>query len=227
MPLTEKLANIVDEAPIIPENGHFSDIESVFKAVTSGGKIKIEPKYENAREARATARCVFAANNLPTLTDRSSGVWDRMRLIPFNQKFRGTDKQNLQLAEELLAELSGIFMWAVRGLVRLHSLTASSAIKTFPQCEDGRLDLEQLREDSDHERTFLRETVKVSADPNEYLETRNLYLRYKDWANEGGYRPVAENKFVTAVKREYPNAVMDRKRIGSSRPTVVYGIDWA
>lgn len=59
-----------------------------------------------------------------------------------------------------------------------------------------------------------------------YLETHNLYLRYRNWASECGYRPVAENKFNTAIMRVYPNAVFDRKRIGVHRPSVVYGIDW-
>ncbi len=225
-PLTEKRANIVDEAPIFPENGCFSDFESVFKSVTSGNPIKIEPKYENPREARATARCVFASNTLPTLTDKSNGIWDRIRIIPFNQVFRNTDKQNPNLTEELKEELPGIFNWALRGYLKLRKIAASSSIKTFPQCEEGRVALEQLREDSDHERAFLREATEASSDPEKYLETHDMYLRYKTWALECGYRPVAECNFLKAVKRVYPTAIIDRKRVGTSRPTVAYGIDW-
>ena len=160
------------------------------------------------------------------MTDKTNGVWDRIRIIPFNQVFRGTDKQNTNLTEELKEELPGILNWALRGYVKLCERTASSAIKTFPQCEEGDLALQKLREDSDHERAFLRETTEVSAAPEIYLETHNLYLRYKTWALECGYRPVAENKFNTAIMRVYPNAVFDRKRIGVHRLTVVYGIDW-
>lgn len=225
-PLTVKKANIVDEAPIIPDNEHFADIESVFKSVTSGNKIKVERKCHDAEEARATARCVFASNTLPTMTDKTNGVWDRIRIIPFNQIFRGTDKQNTNLMEELKEELPGILNWALRGYVMLCERTASSAIKTFPQCEEGSEALQKLREDSDHERAFLREATEASSDPEKYLETHNLYLRYKTWALECGYRPVAECNFVKAVKRVYPTAIIDRKRVGTSRPTVAYGIDW-
>ena len=225
-PLTVKKANIVDEAPIIPDNEHFADIESVFKSVTSGNKIKVERKCHDAEEARATARCVFASNTLPTMTDKTNGVWDRIRIIPFDQVFRGTDKQNTNLTEELKEELPGILNWALLGYVKLCERTASSAIKTFPQCEDGDLALQKLREDSDHERAFLREATEASSVPEKYLETHDLYLRYKTWALECGYRPVAECNFVKAVKRVYPTAVIDRKRIGTSRPTVVYGIEW-
>ena len=224
-PLTVKKANIVDEAPIIPDNEHFADIESVFKSVTSGNNIKVERKCHDAEEARATARCVFASNTLPTMTDKTNGVWDRIRIIPFNQVFRNTDKQNANLTEELKEERPGILNWALRGYVKLCERTASSAIKTFPQCEEGDLALQKLREDSDHERAFLREATEASPAPEKYLETHDLYLRYKTWALECGYRPVAECNFVKAVKRVYPTAVIDRKRIGTSRPTVVYGIE--
>lgn len=225
-PLTVKKANIVDEAPIIPDNEHFADIESVFKSVTSGNKIKVERKCHDAEEARATARCVFASNTLPTMTDKTNGVWDRIRIIPFNQIFRGTDKQNTNLMEELKEELPGILNWALRGYVMLCERTATAAIKTFPQCEEGDLALQKLREDSDHERAFLRDATEASSDPEKYLETHNLYLRYKIWALESGYRPVAENKFNAAIMRVYPTAIIDRKRVGTSRPTVAYGIEW-
>jgi phage/plasmid-associated DNA primase len=186
----------------------------------------VELKCHDAEEARATARCVFASNTLPTMTDKTNGVWDRIRIIPFNQIFRGTDKQNTNLMEELKEELPGILNWALRGYVMLCERTASSAIKTFPQCEEGSVALQKLREDSDHERAFLRETTEASSDPEKYLETHNLYLRYKSWALESGYRPVAENKFNAAIMRVYPTAIIDRKRVGTSRPTVVYGIEW-
>lgn len=225
-PLTMKKANIVDEAPIIPDNEHFADIESVFKSVTSGNKIKVERKCHDAEEARATARCVFASNTLPTMTDKTNGVWDRMRIIPFNQVFRNTDKQNPNLTEELKEELPGILNWALRGYVKLCERTASFVIKTFPQCEEGDSALQKLREDSDHERAFLCETTEASSTPEMYLETHDLYLRYKTWALECGYRPVAECNFVKAVKRVYPTAIIDRKRVGTSRPTVAYGITW-
>ena len=225
-PLTVKKANIVDEAPIIPDNEHFADIESVFKSVTSGNRIKVERKCHDAEEARATARCVFASNTLPTMTDKTNGVWDRIRIIPFNQVFRNTDKQNPNLTEELKEELPGILNWALRGYVKLCERSASSAIKTFPQCEEGSMALQKLREDSDHERAFLRETTEISENPEKYLETHNLYLRYRIWASESGYRPVAENKLNSAVSRVYPNAFFDRKRVGVHRLSVVFGIDW-
>ena len=80
-------------------------VQAGMSSVTSGNKIKVERKCHDAEEARASARCIFASNTLPTLTDKTNGVWDRIRIIPFDQVFRGTDKQNTNLTEELKEEL--------------------------------------------------------------------------------------------------------------------------
>ena len=222
--LTENMANLVDEAPVIPENGKFGDIESVFKAVSSCRPIKVERKYENAKKARATARCVFASNNLPTLTDRSNGVWVRMRIIPFKIVFRDTDRQNPHLIDELIEEMPGILNWAFMGRVKLYERTSQSQGKrTFPQCPEGEALLAKKRKESDHETTFLHAATE-EANPDEFMEALKLFTDYDDWAKTRNYRPVSYDKFRDAVLRLYPNAVFKRKTIAGEKPTVIYGI---
>jgi P4 family phage/plasmid primase-like protien len=224
--LTEKKANLCDEAPIIPETGRFSDIESVFKAVANGRPINVQRKGVEPWTANATAHCVFASNNLPTLTDRSNGVWDRMRIIPFNVKFRGTDRQDLYLFDKLKAELPGILNWALRGLVKLHALTSDQQEKkTFPQCAEGAALLAKMREESDREQKFLREETKT-ASSDTYLGALKMYDNYKSWAERRGYRAVGYDKFRDAVLRVYPNIGSGRKIVDGRKDTVFFGIDW-
>ena len=206
-PLTEKLVNSVDEMPVIPETGHFADIESVFKSVTSGNRIKVERKFVDAHEARATARCLFASNSLPSLTDKSNGVWDRIRIIPFNQVFRNTPQQNPHLTEELLEELPGILNWALHGLVELRKE------KTFPQCPEGEALLAELREDCDHEKTFLAETT-MEANAEKFVGAKILYDIYRDWMEDNGYRAMGAANFKHAVRRMYPTMRCGRRHGG-------------
>ena len=222
--LTEKLANLVDEAPIIPENGKFSDIESVFKASSSCRPISVERKFKDPRKARATARSVFTSNNLPRLTDKSNGVWTRMRIIPFNVVFRDTDRQNPHLIDELIEEMPGVLNWAFMGCVNLYERTSQShGKKTFPQCSEGAELLSKMREDSDHEQAFLRETTE--ANPNSKISSQRLFDEYKEWAAESGYRAVAIGKFNDAVKREYPNATFSRRNDEHKRKlTFIQGV---
>ena len=224
--LTEKKANIVDEAPIIPETGRFSDIESVFKAVSNGRPINVQRKGVEPWTARATAHCVFASNNLPTLTDRSNGVWDRMRIIPFNVKIRGAAQQDLHLIDKLKEELPGILNWALSGLVKLHALTShQQEEKVFPHCAEGAVLLAKMREDSDREQKYLREETKA-ATSDKFLGALNMYDDYKQWMGNRGYYPVGYDKFRDAILRVYPNIPFGRKTINKRKDTVFFGIDW-
>ena len=215
--LTESLANIIGDMPVTPDSGRLADMEGVFKKVTSGETLFVERKFMNGKEARVTARCVFATNEMPHFSDRSNGVWDRVRVIPFNVVFRNTDKQNPHLFEELCGELPGILNWALDGLRKLRDH------KTFPQSEEGRMVLEQLREDCDHEGTFLRETVH--ADENGNVESQSLYMSYRNWCQNNGYSPVGANKFRSAVLRMFPDVTY--KRVTNEvrqKTTVIEGI---
>ena len=223
-PLTEKLANIVSDMPAMPESGRCADVEGVFKRVTEGGEIQIEHKGVDVCVAKVTARCVFATNTMPYFADRSGAVRDRLCIIPFTQVFRNTAQQNPHLTEELLEELPGILLKAIQGLVRLRELTASTEVKTFPQCEEGRLILDQHMSDCDHEVAFLQEETKtVSLD--EGVGALGLYKKYSNWAKERGYYPVGYDKFREAVKREYPNAEIKRKNVSKGqKETFIFGV---
>lgn len=225
--LTEKQANLVDEAPIIPENGRFSDIESVFKAVSSCRPISVERKFKDPKKARATARCVFTSNNLPRLTDRTNGIWTRVRIIPFKVVFRDTDRQNPHLIDELIEELPGILNWSFKGRVKLYERTSQSQGKrTFPQCSEGIELLAKMREDSDHETTFLKEKTEVN--PDKYLEVLKLFDDYVAWTKRLNYRSVGYDRFRDAILRLYPNADFKRKNVPPGvKATVIQGVGWS
>ena len=89
--------------------------------------------------------------------------------------------------------------------------------------EEGRLILDQLREDCDHEGTFLRETVKE--DKNYGVESQSLYQSYRKWCQDNGYSPVGANKFKSAVLRVFPDVTYERavNKCGQ-KETVIHGI---
>lgn len=203
-PLTEKLLNIVAELPVMPENGKSADVEGVLKGVTSGDTIEVRRLYKNPWRAKPIARCVFVTNSIPHFTDRSTGVWDRLRFIPFNQVIRGTEKQNINLIAELEEELPGILNWALVG----HSKLRKS--KVFPECSEGETLKTEHRNRCDHERSFLQECTEYKVES--WVSTSKLYDKYKEWMCDNGYRSRSVDNFKQAVKAFYPKSYEERKR---------------
>ena len=195
--------------PQMPENGRSADVEGFFKSVTSGDEIPVERKGVDGWKARAIARMIFATNVMPTFTDRSAGVWDRVRIIPFNQVFRGKPNQNPNLTAELLQELPGIFNWALLGLAKLRTL------QTFPECPEGAAMKEEHRNSCDHERAFLQEFTEAA--PGGWTSSDNLYKQYREWAFNNGYRPVMADNFKKGVKAFYPKSLESRQQTATGK----------
>jgi putative DNA primase/helicase len=66
----------------------------------------------------------LATNHRPVIKGSDAAIWDRIRLVPFNVRFRLPDEPDsglavadLALAEKLDAERQGILAWIVRGAV--------------------------------------------------------------------------------------------------------------
>ncbi|MGE4301835.1 MAG: phage/plasmid primase, P4 family [Victivallaceae bacterium] len=215
--LTEHSLNLVEELPVNSEMRNISDCEKVFKMVTDGAVIAVERKFKEPYSAPATARCVFLANELPAFVDRSNGLWDRLVIIPFNNRFRDTDAEKPNLKYELEQELPGIFNWALHGIQMLREHTR------FPLPDSIRRLRDRHRMICDHEAEFMAEILEESG-PTLYMRKSGLYRRYREWMLESGYHPVGQNKFNSAVKSYFPN--VSEARLRTPDTLVWLGIKW-
>ena len=198
--LTRHLANLVDDSPTVDatRGQSLAGVEGVLKQVTGGGLLHVEPKGVDPWEAPATARCVFCQNPpLPPFVDRSEAIWDRLRVIPFPMRFRGTAEQNPRLAEEIIAaELPGVFAWAVGGLGELRKR------KEFPQSAAGAAIIAEHRGTCDRERAFLADRYTYS--PGGFVPSAEIYPAYRAWSEAEGYRAKNAGNFAQDVKRVFP-----------------------
>jgi P4 family phage/plasmid primase-like protien len=88
--------------------------ENVIKDLSGGDAMRGRNLYENAFTFLPVGKLWIVGNHKPTIRGTDGGIWRRVRLIPFTQKFEG-DSDDRQLPDKLAAEASGIFNWAVRG----------------------------------------------------------------------------------------------------------------
>jgi len=112
--LHRMLLNIAAEV-----NARALEQSDYFKRIVSGDTIDAAHKNKPVFHFRPHARLIFAMNRMPSVKDTSYGFYRRLLMVPFNMIFAG-EQADRQLAEKLLVELDGIFLWALEGLQRLY-----------------------------------------------------------------------------------------------------------
>ena len=73
-------------------------------------------------------------NHKPIITGSDDGIWRRLVLIPFTQKFDPSN-QNPNLERELLEERDGILKWMIQGSIEY---LKDHELKLSPQIQIGR-----------------------------------------------------------------------------------------
>ncbi len=90
--------------------------ESRIKEITGDESITARFLYSEFFEFRPVCKIIIATNHRPTVSGTDEGLWDRLRVIPFN--FRIPKSQvNQNLRKALHEELPGILRWAVEGCI--------------------------------------------------------------------------------------------------------------
>jgi putative DNA primase/helicase len=210
-----KLANIASEV------GELDRVaEGVLKSFTSGDRMMFDRKGIAPVEAMPTARLVLATNNRPRLSDRSTGVWRRLLLMPFrveipaHQRVYGMDKPAWWMDA---GELPGIFNWAIEGLRRLRHQ------KRFTEpliCQDA---LHQYRVECNPARSFLEDNCVPSV-LGHNVPAGQLYELYHDWCHRNGYQPLGAAAFGKEVVRVFPKVEKKRAKSGGNRVYVYQGL---
>jgi putative DNA primase/helicase len=130
-------------------NRRFS--EALIKRLT-GGDTRIGARlHGSSYEYQPTDKLWFLTNHLPAIKDATVGMWERVRVIPFNRQFLGED-QDRGLEPRLQAEREGIFSWMVEGAYRY--LQRGRLPEVPKVCAEA---VAEYRDDNDALSRFIRE----------------------------------------------------------------------
>jgi putative DNA primase/helicase len=192
--LAEKLANLVEEMPTDDPQNRIRYIEGKFKATVTGAVMQFCRKGKAPVSGRCTARHVFAVNNLPKFFDKSEGIWDRTRVIPFRVRFRDTPDQIRAIERDIIDnELPGILCFGLAGLARLRRLGR------FPECAEGIAVKAAHRASCDIDRQYCIEHFEP--DPDRDVECRKAYKDFCDFCEENGLARRSAPTFHAAMLR--------------------------
>lgn len=148
--------------------------EAVLKQLTGGDTITARRLYEEYFEFVPTHKLFLAANHKPHVSEQTEAFWRRIRLIPFTV-YIAPEKRDRDIKKKLVAEMSGIFNWALEGclLWQQEGLSEPAAVKKATKA---------YRDEED----LIGEFLDVSCILNEkaWTPTSEVYQAFINWWRE-------------------------------------------
>lgn len=160
---------------------------SLLKMALGEDLIRAQRKFGQPFEFTNTALMLFAANEVPPVSESSQAYFARIKPFAFPTTFLG--KEDPTVMDKLLAELPGIAVRWVNALVRrLHRgrflPTHADTDRTF-------------RTKSDRVAEFIEEFYERDADAR--IPGKAVYEKYKDWAVDNRQGVLGRNRFYDRV----------------------------
>jgi P4 family phage/plasmid primase-like protien len=197
--LRGKLLNVASEIETREPAG-----TEVFKKCISGDLIEGEVKYGERQKFRNTAKFIFAMNNPPAISDRSHGFQRKVLVLNFNRRFEEAEMDR-DLADKLIAEKEGIFLWSLVGAGMLVSAGGFQVPQDIE--EDHHLFMSTVNPLMMwvDERCELGEGYQVLAS--------DLFEDYCAWIDKGRQKALGRNNFYQTLQSNYDGVRRGRIRL--------------
>jgi putative DNA primase/helicase len=165
--------------------------ESLIKALTGGDTISARHLYTEYFEFKPQFKLWLGTNHKPGIRGTDKAIWDRIRLIPFNERI--TDEQVIPqrvMRASLAPEQAGILAWAIRGCQAYlqQGLGNPGAVKAAGAA---------YREEMDLLGDFLATRCIESASGK--VQSSDLFAAYKAYCEETGDQPLNQTSFSLKI----------------------------
>jgi putative DNA primase/helicase len=145
---------------------------------------------------RRTHKLILQTNNRPRITEQSTAVWRRLKLIPFDLSVP-EDQQDAELPDKLRDEAPGILARWMRACQRWQA-------DDFDLAEPGvvRSMTDAYRDEEDPLAEFIDTRLHVTGDATDYEDRTQVYQRYRTWAALNGVaNPWSSKRFYARIRR--------------------------
>jgi len=168
--LSGKLLNISEEEP----PGCFRETGS-FKNLTGNSVVSAQRKFKPGFNMLSRAKIAISYNELPHVSDKSTGMRRRLLIVPFDLKLNETPKKiDDELKVKLSKQLSGIFNMALQGWERLKSQ------RDFTKSEFINSEVEDIFDRADTFKMWVEMKVDITGDKNDRVKAVDAYNNYID-----------------------------------------------
>jgi putative DNA primase/helicase len=164
--------------------------ESKVKQLTGRDTVTARFLFGENFDFKPEFKLWLSTNNKPVIQGTDDAIWDRIRLIPFTQRFDGP-KADTKLPDKLRNELAGVFAWMVEGCLEWqeHGLGEPESVRTAT---------DRYRAEMDTLAAFLDEECVVA--PNSRVLAERLYQSYAVWCDNSGERKEPKKAFVARLQ---------------------------
>ena len=182
----------------VSESNRGQVLDEAFVKDTCGGEpVTARRLHENSSEFTPQFKAWIATNHKPTMTGTDTGIWRRIRLIPFARTFAPAE-QDHELADTLRGEAAGILAWLVEGCRKWQDEGLHAPALVESATNEYRTESDTMGQFIEERCTLARELSGAAAD---------LYRTYTAWADENGFRPMTSRSLGLALKERGFEAV--------------------
>jgi putative DNA primase/helicase len=150
--------------------------EAGVKHMTGNEKINAKRLYSQPFEYRPQFKVWLGTNHKPEIRGTDEGIWDRIKLIPFDVRISDAD-ENKNLIHELIAEAEGILAWIVRGCLEWQKVGLSVPGDVTKATKNYRAEMDTFQ-------AFIEDTLIVEESCRSRASA--LYETYKKWCEQTG-----------------------------------------
>ncbi|MCG7877029.1 MAG: phage/plasmid primase, P4 family [Candidatus Thiodiazotropha endolucinida] len=170
-----------------PEGKTFN--EAIIKQLTGGDRITARYLNKEFFEFDATWKIFLATNHKPIVKGNDTGIWDRIKLIPFKVKIPLAEVDR-ELPDKLNLELPGILQWAVQGCLKWQTegLDMPHALEQ---------EVAGYREEMDSIGNWIAGSCITA--PTASSKSSDLYASYREWSQAAGEFVISQKMFSTRL----------------------------
>ena len=160
--------------------------EALVKRLTGKDRLKARFMRQDFFEFEPTHKIFMAVNHKPHIRGTDTGIWRRIRLIPFAVEIP-EHKQDKQLQERLVKEASGILAWAVRGCLAWQEQGLGITTEIEKATNEYRVEMDTIG-------AFITECC-IEGD-NYKAKASELYECYCNWCDKSREQAIPQKNFA-------------------------------
>lgn len=212
--LVGKLAAVLSDARLSGRADQKEVAENLLR-ISGEDQVEVNRKFLKPLALRLGVRFVLLTNELPKIADASGAMASRFVILTMAHSFFG--REDPGLTARLMAELSGIFRWAVEGWHRLR------ARGYFVPPKSSAAAVQELADLGSPIGAFVREACTQGAGAEVGVD--QLFTAWRVWcADQGVERAGTKAQFGRDLNAAVPGLNITQPRVDGDRVRVYVGL---